>query len=138
VTVESIKELAHVAAGDIPGYAVGSADFLGDARFVISTREEFEDLGTHQVQAKHLAVVDVQENRAVLRLRAAYVIRDPEHGLMGELAVPVRCRLWLRTEAQSTQICFCSERNLRPSKRLSRCGIRLEGLHGEFEPRSRF
>jgi hypothetical protein len=89
VTVESIEELAHVAASDIPGYAVGSADLLGDARFVISTPEEFEDLGTHQVQAKHLAVVDVQENRAVLRLGAAYVIRDSEHGLMGELAVPV-------------------------------------------------
>jgi len=62
VPVESIEELAHVAACDFPGYAVAIADLLGDARFVISAREEFKDLGTYQVQAKHLAVVNVEQN----------------------------------------------------------------------------
>ena len=138
MTVESIEELAHVAACDIAGYAIALADLLGDARFVISAREEFEDLRADQIQAKHLPVVDVEENRAVLRLGAAYVVRDSEHGLLVGLGFPFRCRLWLRTEAQSTQICFCSESNRRPFKMLSRRGIRLEGLHGEFEQRSRF
>ncbi len=74
MTVEGIEELAHVAACDIPGYAVGIADLLRDARFVISALEEFENLGTDQVQAKHLAVVNVEKNRAVLPLGAAYVL----------------------------------------------------------------
>ena len=104
MSVESIEELAHVAAGDILGYTIVFADLLGDARLVVPALEEFENLGADQVQAKHLAVVNVEENRAVLRLRAAYVIRDSEHGPVGEFCDSLRCRLWLRTEAQSTHI----------------------------------
>jgi hypothetical protein len=79
VPLESIEELVHVAAGDILGYAVAIADLLGDPRFVISALQEFKDLGAHQVQAKHLAMVNVEQNRAVLGLRAANCIADFEH-----------------------------------------------------------
>ena len=116
--VESVEELAHIAACDILGYAVALTDLLGDACFVIFALQELKNLGTYQVQAKHLAVVNVEQNRAVLGLRAAYVVRDSEHGLMGELAIPVPLRLWLQTETQSTHINFCSETNGIASKRL--------------------
>ena len=79
VPVESVEELAHIAACDIAVHAVSPADLLGDADFVISALQEFKDLGTYQVQAKHLAVVNVEQNRAVLGLSAANFAADFEH-----------------------------------------------------------
>ena len=136
--VESVEELAHIAACDILGYAVALTDLLGDACFVIFALQEFKNLGTYQVQAKHLAVVNVEQNRAVLGLRAVYVVRDSEHGLMGELATPFRCRLWLQREAQSTHIYFCSERNRPPSKSLLQPWDRAGVQDRELAQRSHF
>jgi hypothetical protein len=45
-------------------------------------------------------VVNVEENRAVLRLRATYIVRDSEHKPMGQLRFPPRCRLWLGMDVQ--------------------------------------
>ena len=70
--------------------------------------KEFEDLQTDQIHAKHLAVVNVEENRAVLRLCSAYVTRDSEHESVGEPSdFPLCCRMSLWTEAQSSYIYFC-------------------------------
>lgn len=138
MTVKSVEELTHIAACDILGYAVALTDLLGDACFVIFALQEFKNLGTYQVQAKHLAVVNVEQNRAVLSLRAAYVVRDSEHGLMGELAIPFRCRLWLQREKQSTHIYFCSERNRPPSKSLLQPWDRAGVQDRELAQRSHF
>jgi hypothetical protein len=88
VPVQSLDELTHVTDCNIPVHTVSFADFLRDARLVVSTLEEFENLRADEVHRKHLPVVNVEENRAVLRLRTAYVTRDSEHKCLGEFALP--------------------------------------------------
>src|SRR5216684_3439872 len=63
--VQSLDEIEHIGTYHFPAGPIGTADFLGDSCLVISPLHQFEDLGSDNIEAKHLAVMNVEENSSI-------------------------------------------------------------------------
>jgi hypothetical protein len=81
VLVQRLDEIGHIGAHHFPARPIASADLVGDARLVIPLLHEFEDLGPDNIQAKHLAVMDVEENSSVHCLSLPNCVGYAEHCL---------------------------------------------------------
>src|SRR6267143_4660641 len=80
VFVQSLDEIAHIGAHHFPACPVVAAHFVCDSCLVASLLHEFEDLGPDNVQGKHLAVMDVEENPSVHCLCSPNCVGYSEHG----------------------------------------------------------
>ena len=78
--MQRLDEFEHIGTYHFPAGPIGTADFLGDSCLVISTLHQFEDFGPDDIQAKHLAVMDVEENSSVRGLGSSDCVGYPEHG----------------------------------------------------------
>ncbi len=78
--MQTLDEIENVRAHRISGHLVIAADFVGDVRLVVSLLHEFEDFGPDDIQAKHLAVMNVEENSSVHCLRSPNCVGYSEHG----------------------------------------------------------
>src|SRR6267142_4785961 len=78
--VQRLDEFEHIGTYHFPAGPIGTADFLGDSCLVTSTLHQFEDLGSDNIQAKHLAVMDVEENSSIHCLGSPNCVGYPEHG----------------------------------------------------------
>jgi len=76
----SASTIAHVGAHHFPACPVVATDFVGDSCFVVSPLHQFENLGSYNIQAKHLAVMDVEENASVDCLGSSDCVGYSEHG----------------------------------------------------------
>ena len=78
--MQALDKLSNVRTHRIPGCLVVAADFLGDAWLVVPLLHQLEDFGSDDIQTKHLAVMDVEKNSPVHRLRSPDCVRYSEHG----------------------------------------------------------
>src|SRR6267378_3725779 len=79
VLVQRLNEIEHIGTYHFPAGPIGTADFLGDSCLVISTLHQFEDLGSDNIQAKHLAVMNVEENSPIHGLGSPDCVGYSEH-----------------------------------------------------------
>src|SRR5216684_200823 len=79
VFVQSLDEIEHVGAHHFPACPIASADLVGDLWLVVSPLHQLEDFGPYDIQAKHLAVMDVEENSSVHRLCSPNCVGYLEH-----------------------------------------------------------
>jgi hypothetical protein len=79
VLLESFDELDYIGAHDIPARSIVATDFVGDERLVVTPLHQFQDLGSDDIQAEHLAVVNVQQNSAIYCLAPPDCVGDSEH-----------------------------------------------------------
>src|SRR5882724_4599941 len=79
VLLQGIDELEHIGAHHFPVCPIGTADFVRDSCVVISPLHQFEDLGSDDVQAKHLAVMDVEKNSSIHCLGSPDCVGYSEH-----------------------------------------------------------
>jgi len=77
--VQRLDEFEHIGTYHFPAGPIRTADFLGDSCLVISTLHQFEDLGSDNIQAKHLTVMDVEENSSIHCLGSPNCVGYPEH-----------------------------------------------------------
>src|SRR6267378_5005207 len=77
--VERRDEIAHIGAHHFPAGPIGTADFVCDSCLVISPLHQFEDLGPDNIQAKHLAVMNVEENSPIHGLGSPGCVGYSEH-----------------------------------------------------------
>ena len=78
--VERIDEFEHIGTHHFPVCAIGTADLVCDSCLVISPLHQFEDLGSDNIETKHLAVMNVEENSSVHCLGSPDCVGYPEHG----------------------------------------------------------
>jgi len=78
--VQRLNEIEHIGAHHFPAGPVVTADFVCDSCLVISPLHQFEDLGPDNIQAKHLAVMDIEKNSSVRGLGSSDCVGYPEHG----------------------------------------------------------
>jgi hypothetical protein len=69
--LQGCDELAHVTFSDVPAYFEFLADFVDNGGFGCPDLKKFEDPGPDEVEVEHLSLLDIQDNRAVLTVRAA-------------------------------------------------------------------
>ena len=69
--LEGYDELAHVAFGDFPAYFEFLADFVDDGGFGCPGLKKFEDPGPDEVEVEHLALLDIQDDGAILTVCTA-------------------------------------------------------------------
>src|SRR5882762_3282954 len=63
--VERLNEIEHIGAHHFPVCPIVTADFGCDSCLVISPLHQFEDLGSDNIERKHLAVMNVEENSSI-------------------------------------------------------------------------
>src|SRR5882724_12015694 len=78
--VQRLNEIAYIGAHHFPVCPIDTADFVCDSCLVISTLHQFEDLGSDNIQAKHLTVMDVEKNSSIHCLCLPECVGNPEHG----------------------------------------------------------
>jgi hypothetical protein len=71
MSLQGFDELADVAFSDAPAHFEFLADFVDDGGFGCPGLKEFEDSGPDEVEVEHLALLDIQDNGAILTVRAA-------------------------------------------------------------------
>lgn len=69
--LQGLDELSHVAFSDVPAHFEFLADFIDDCRLRCPSFKKLEDARTDQVEVEHLALPDIQDNGAILAVRAA-------------------------------------------------------------------
>ena len=79
VLLEHLDELEDVPANHFLADLELAADFVCDARLVVALREQIKDLGSDEVQAEHLAMMNVQKDAAVHGLGSPDCLGDLEH-----------------------------------------------------------
>src|SRR5689334_10272701 len=79
VLMKVLDEIAHIGAHHFPVCPVGMADFVGNSCFVVSPLHQLEDLGSDNVEAKHLPVEHVKEDPSVHRFGSPDCVGYPEH-----------------------------------------------------------
>jgi hypothetical protein len=79
--VQSRDEIVHIGARHFPAHSVVTADLIRDARFVVAALHEFENPGSDEIQAEHLAVMDIQQNPSVHCLCLPDGVGYSEHGI---------------------------------------------------------
>src|SRR5882762_9318749 len=77
--VERIDEFEHIGTHHFPVCAIGTADLVCDSCLVISPLHQFEDLGSDNIETKHLAVMNVEENSSVHCLGSPDCVGYSEH-----------------------------------------------------------
>ena len=77
--VQRLNEIEHIGAHHFPAGPVVTADFVCDSCLVISPLHQFEDLGPDNIQAKHLAVMDIEENSSIHCLGSPDCVGYSEH-----------------------------------------------------------
>jgi hypothetical protein len=82
--VKMFNKVVHVGAHHFSAYSVVAADLVGDSWLVVSPLHQFEDLGSDNIQAEHLAVVDIEENAPVDCLGSPDCVGYSEHGPWSE------------------------------------------------------
>src|SRR6267142_2134166 len=89
--VERIDEFEHIGTHHFPVCAIGTADLVCDSCLVISPLHQFEDLGSDNIEAKHLAVMNVEENSSIHCLGSPDCVGYPEHGtcVSGSMRLPL-------------------------------------------------
>ena len=68
---QGLDELSHVAFSDVPAHFEFLADFVDDGGFGCPGLKKLQDSGADEVEGEHLALPDVQDNGAILAVRAA-------------------------------------------------------------------
>jgi len=102
VLAKVFNEIVHVGAHHVPACSIVAADFVCDSRFVVSPLHQFEDLGSDNIQAKHLTVMDVEENSSIHCLCSPNCVGYSEHdpwvsgGLGFGASAPEDCSIWPR------------------------------------------
>jgi hypothetical protein len=71
MSLQGFDELADVAFSDAPAHFEFLADFVDDGGFGCPGLKKFEDPGSDEVEIEHLSLPDIQDNRAILAVRAA-------------------------------------------------------------------
>jgi hypothetical protein len=91
VTAQGFKKFADIGTHDIDIRTVRCAYPTHDLLLVTSGTNEFEDLRSDGIQAEHLASLDIEQDRAILRLglpdRAGYrnhSVNRPLPGMSGD------------------------------------------------------
>jgi hypothetical protein len=69
--LQALDELSHVALSDLPVHVEFLADFVDDGGFGCPGLKKFEDPGPDEVEVEHLSLLDIQDNGAILTVRAA-------------------------------------------------------------------
>jgi len=82
--VQSLNEIEYICAHHFPACPIVAANFVCDSCLVASLLHEFEDFGPDNVQAKHLAVMDVEENSSVHCLCSPNCVGYLEHLLRSQ------------------------------------------------------
>jgi len=77
--MQRLDEFEHIGAHHFPAGPVGTADFVCDSCLVISPLHQFEDLGSDNIEAKHLAVMNVEENSPIHGLGSPDCVGYSEH-----------------------------------------------------------
>ena len=77
--VERIDEFEHIGTHHFPVCAIGTADLVCDSCLVISPLHQFEDLGSDNIERKHLAVMNVEENSSIHCLGSPDRVGYSEH-----------------------------------------------------------
>ena len=69
--LQGFDELSHVASRDVPAHFEFLADFVDDGGFGCPGLKKLEDPGPDDVEVEHLALLDIQNNGAILTMCAA-------------------------------------------------------------------
>lgn len=77
--VQSLDEIEHIGAHHFSICPINPADFVCDSWLVVTLLHEFEDLGPDDIQAKQLAVMDVEENSSIHCLCSPNCVGYSEH-----------------------------------------------------------
>ena len=68
---QRLNEFPDVVFGDISDYCEFLADFVDDGGLARSRLKKAKDLRADEVEVEHLALLDIQDNGAILAVRAA-------------------------------------------------------------------
>jgi hypothetical protein len=71
VFFEDLEEFPYIVFHTVTASAEFSDDLLDDLRLRESALEKFEDPGPDEVEVEHLPAPDIQDNSAILAVRAA-------------------------------------------------------------------
>ena len=88
VLLEAFKEFANVAFDDFRANPEFATDFLDHLGFRATALKHFEDLGAHEIESEHLAVMNVENDCPVAVVSAPHSFGDLQHGLSPFLPIP--------------------------------------------------
>jgi hypothetical protein len=74
------QKFPEIRFDDFPGCAELAADFFRDLWFAVTLLQKFEHSRADQIEPKHPAVSDVQDNGAVLGVGGSDLFRQLAHG----------------------------------------------------------
>jgi hypothetical protein len=112
VFLQGSDEIENVGLDRFEIHRVSLAHFGGDLRGVESFFEQVENSGADDIQAKHSAEANIEQNSAVLGFRSPHCIGYLEHCLNASegMVGPLQSRsLWQLRGANSTNKAFCSQ-----------------------------
>ena len=79
--MQSRDEIGYMCVYQFSAHSVVAADLVRDARFIVAALYEFENPGSDEIQAEHLAMTDIQKNSTVPCLCLPDGFRYSEHGI---------------------------------------------------------
>ena len=77
--LQSINELENVGAHDLTICTILSADFFRDARFVVASFQQVEDLGPDHIETEDFSMMDVQDDGSILGFCASNCVGYSKH-----------------------------------------------------------
>lgn len=79
ICLQGLEELLYIVLGTVSAYAELSDDLIDNLCLSGPLFEECEDSRSDEVEVEHLALPDVEDDRAVLAVGAAHCVGDPVH-----------------------------------------------------------
>jgi hypothetical protein len=69
--LHACNKIPNITFGDVSAYFEFPADFVDDGGFGCPGLKKLEDPGPDEVEVEHLSLLDIQDNGAILTVRAA-------------------------------------------------------------------
>jgi hypothetical protein len=113
VFVQNFDEIQNVGSDRFNVHSIGVANLCRDFPCLESFFQQVQDLCADDIQAEHPSVMNIEQNAAILGLRAPHRVRYLEHRLRTSEEFGLdRFRsgpLWHRCRSNSTNCALCSQ-----------------------------